>query len=310
MNRITNKSLAHAPVYLTALLLLAHPVAQACSVCQCGDYTISLMGTEKPYEGRLRLALDSSYRQESMGSPGDDQRVIHERRESLGASYAFSDRLTLGARLPFADKSFRDPDGSGEHGRGLGDLDLSARYVLSDATIPARQVYGLSGGLRLPTSQQRRQAGELLDVDAQPGAKATVPSLGGFYGWFRFPALVYISAQLSPTATGQQGFRQGAAAVATVTAQYALNPRVSLQLALENRYTGKNIDGGELDPDSGGFVTYLTPGIVARLTDELIVHASGQIKAVQHFNGHQTEDGEIRIGLTYDITRPGTNRTH
>lgn len=295
---------------LAALALLTHTAAQACSVCQCGDYTISLMGTEKSYEGRLRLALDSSYRQESMGTPGDDQRVIHERRDSLGASYAFSDRLTLGARLPFADKSFRDPDGSGEHGRGLGDLDLSARYVLSDTTVPARQVYGLSGGLRLPTSQQRRQGGELLDVDAQPGARATVPSLGGFYGWFRFPALVYVSVQASPTATGQQGFRQGAAAVATVTGQYALSQRLSLQLALESRYTGKNIDGGELDPDSGGFVAYLTPGLVYRVTDELIFNIAHQLKAVQHFNGRQTEDGEVRVGLTYDFALPTQNRRH
>jgi hypothetical protein len=259
------------------------------------------MGTEKAYPGRIRIGLDTTYRRESMGVPGDDERITHERRTALGISYAFSDRLTLAARLPYVDKQYRDPDLTGAGGKGLGDVDLSARYVLSNTAVPARQVYGVIAGLRLPTSQRIKQDGEPVDIDGQPGVRATVPSVGGFYGWFKFPALVYVSAQITPEARGQQGFRQGNTAVATITGQYALNQKLSLQLSLENRYTGKNIDGGVLDPDSGGFVAYVVPGIAYRISNELIANAAVQIRAVHHFNGTQTENGEIRAGLTYDL---------
>ncbi|MFP5306414.1 MAG: transporter, partial [Gammaproteobacteria bacterium] len=48
--------------------LSAAAPAQACSTCKCGDYSITLLGVEKPYAGRLRGSFDTLVRSETQGA--------------------------------------------------------------------------------------------------------------------------------------------------------------------------------------------------------------------------------------------------
>lgn len=281
---------------LCASLMLPQ-TAWSCSVCQCGDYTVTLLGTEKSYAGRWRVATEWLTRDETQSD-----RHTEEWRLNFSSSYAVSDRLSLAMRLPLVDKQFSDPNLTGQSARGFGDLDLTARYVLSDQTIPARWVYGWQGGLRIPTGETVRTAdGQLVDIDAQPGTGALIPAIGGFIGHFQFPWMSYLTAQVSPQSKGDQGFEPAAHAVLTWTQQYAPSQRWAAQLALESRWAGRNRYDGVTDPNSGGLVSYLTPGLAWRMGAELLVGVAAQLPLIEALNGNQDETGEIRMQLTYDL---------
>lgn len=298
MNFLMNCGLRRG-LLLCAAAMPLWPVgpAQACSVCQCGDYTVTLLGTEKTYAGRWRLAAEWIDRAEAQGGRRTD-----EQRFNLATAYAVTDRLSLAARLPLVDKQYRDPNLTGQSARGIGDLDLTARYVISDQTVPARWVYGVQGGARLPTGETARSSdGTVIDIDAQPGTGALIPAVGGFLGYFQFPWMSYATVQASPRTKGDQGFEPAEHAVLSLTQQYAVNPALSLQLALESRWAGRNRYDGEVDPDSGGTVAYLTPGLAWRIGPELLVGLAAQLPLFENLNGDQDETGELRLQLTYDL---------
>ena len=92
----------------------ASPAALACSTCKCGDYTITLFGTEKAYDGRLRVGLDYLYRSETAGAAGPTAhrrrlRRLHDRRRGDGNDRRAGDRGNLGAGAGNA-KGFRVGD--------------------------------------------------------------------------------------------------------------------------------------------------------------------------------------------------------
>ena len=63
---------------LAIMVALSLPVgdAWACSTCGCGDLTLTVMGSEKPYAGRLRAALELRHRTDAVGRPGfNEQRL-------------------------------------------------------------------------------------------------------------------------------------------------------------------------------------------------------------------------------------------
>lgn len=275
------------------------PSAWACPSCSCGDPTLTLMGTEKNYPGRLRVAADYQNRSEYQGS-GIDRELLQEDRVTLGASYAFSRDFSIGLRLPFSSKSAQTATLGKEKASGLGDAEITARYTLNDNV---RHVWGVQAGLRVPTSsEQKDSSGNAIDIDAQPGTGAWAPSAGIWYGYFRFPQSVYLSVvAISPDGSGYQGLNQGTAVLATATSQYALNQQWSLQLGLEARFAGYNRFNGVKDANSGGNAAFVVPGIVWSPTGNWLLHVSGQIPAMQDLHGVQDERGDIRVGIAYDL---------
>jgi len=279
------------------------PPTRACSTCKCGDYTITLLGAEKAYAGRFRVALDYIDRSESQGLPGVDERRTEEQRTLLGFAYSFSDRLTLAAQIPFVRKQIIDANLARQDADGLGDIDLVGRWTLYRNEGEAlRHVAGLRFGVRLPTSEEvEDRDGNKLDIDVQPDAGATAPNLGGWYAYYRFPWFLSASATYFLYGDGHQDFSPGNATTASLQGQYALTPALALQLGLDSRYSLRNRFSGVADADSGGFLATVSPGVGYRIGDDLLLNAGVQIPVIEDLNGEQDEDTTWRVGVTYDF---------
>jgi hypothetical protein len=279
------------------------PQALACSTCKCGDYTITLFGAEKSFENRFRVAADLIYRSESQGQPGVAERSTEERRTLLGVSYSVNEDLSLAVQVPFVRKEIEDNNLARQKAEGLGDIDLVARWTLyRQGEASGRHLAGLRFGVRLPTADQVRDGGgNRLDIDVQPDAGATVPNLGGWYAYFRFPWFVSLSATYFSFGDGHQEFAPGDAMVASALAQYGVSQRVALQFGVDARYSQKNRFSGVDDPDSGGTLAMAFGGVAVRLYEDLLLNAGIQAPLLDELNGHQEEDPSYRIGVAYDF---------
>ena len=80
---------------LALLALAASRLASACAACGCGDPTLSAVGAEKPYAGRLRLSLNTRYRSDTVGTEGVNKLSLQETRADLQAAWSPTARWTL-----------------------------------------------------------------------------------------------------------------------------------------------------------------------------------------------------------------------
>lgn len=290
-------------IVMLAVLLFAPIGAYACATCLCGDPTITTLGTEKPFKGRMRGSVEYLTRSETVGTPGVSEHEIEEERATYSFSWAPSDHWILGASLPFVRKRVTRFDLSEEEANDVGDADLSARWFLgTDERFPARRLWGLQFGLRVPTSSEQKSGGRAVDFDAQPGAGATIPSAGAWYGYYRLPWLFYGSAMVQVAANeGYQGYEAGDVLLLTGLSQYGVQERLALQLSLDARLKEKDHYDGVSDPDSGGLLVMATPGLAWTVVTDLILSLNYQIPAVQDLNGRQEEDELLRVSLTYDF---------
>lgn len=287
---------------IAACLAVAVPMpAAACSTCKCGDYSITLLGAEKPYAGRLRGAIELLARSESQGG-GLDRRETGEWRTTLGLSYALTDDLTLALQLPWVRKRIDDANLARLEADGLGDADLIGWWVLHrDGGATLRHLAGLRIGVRLPTADEIASAGRPLDIDVQPDAGATAPNLGGWYRYFRFPWLLSASAVYFAYGDGRQGFAPGDALTLSLLGQYALDQDWALQLGIDGRHSARNAFSGVADPDSGGTLLAVHVGVVARRFGELSLGAGVQLPILDRLDGAQREDPALRVSLAYDF---------
>jgi hypothetical protein len=278
--------------------------AWACATCLCGDPTITTMGTEKPFAGRKRIGIDYLSRGETAAEPGVSEFEVTEERTTLSFSYALNTEWMFAAALPFVTKTVERFDDSRQSGSGVGDLDLSARWFLGkDESFPIKYLWGLQFGLRLPTSQEQEDDnGETLDIDAQPGVGATVPSVGIWYGRYAMPWFFYGSVAYQHAITeGIQDYKSGDVALFTGMMQYALNFGLALQLSIDGRARDYDKYDGVKDENSGGVLVMATPGLAWTPIEDLVLNMSAQIPFIENANGRQEEDPTYKIGVAYDF---------
>lgn len=298
-------SCARLAAAVAALALAGIPAAaMACSTCKCGDYTITLMGAEKPFQGRLRGSVEYVSRSEMQGS-GIARRETDEQRTLVGLAYSVTPSLTIAAQLPFVQKRITDPATLGEaEARGLGDMDLTGRLVLYQDRAFPRHMAGLRLGIRLPTAEEvTGPGGGPLDIDVQPDAGATAPNAGAWYGYYRFPWFASVSATYFWYGDGRQGFEPGDATLLSLLSQRAIGQTFALQLGVDARYARPNSFSGVTDPDSGGTLAMAYAGVAARfLSDELLINVGIQEPVLDNLNGVQEEGTTWRAGVTYDFS--------
>lgn len=271
----------------------------ACSTCLCGDPTITTMGTEKPYAGRLRLNVSYLDRSEIVGEPDTSEHRIDESRFIYSASYAPSADWIISASLPVVEKRVRRFDLSEEHSRGLGDADIAARWYLKK---DRHNLWGLQFGLRIPTSSEQSNGGQPIDIDALPGAGATIPSLGLWYGWFGSPIFLYFSSTFQHGVDGgYQGYQPGDALLFTAHAQYALVYKFALSLSLDSRWKEKDQFYSLSNEDSGGLLMMVSPGLNWTPISDVVLNLAYQIPTIDKLNGRQKEKPNLYLGVTYDF---------
>ena len=288
-------------VAAAAVTLAALPAAaQACSTCGCGDYSITLMGIEKPFAGRLRTSMDYAARSESFGVDAGHHE-LDEGRATLGLSWSPVADATVALQVPYVSKRLVE-DGVTTDTHGFGDADLTARVVLyQDGRTVPHHLGGLRVGLRLPTSERAyADDGTLIDIDAQPDAGALARSLGAWYGYYDLPVLVSFSVAHLFYGHGRQEFDPGDATLASLTGQYGFGD-FAVQVGLDARHAQRNVRAGVVDPDSGGTLLMASPGVAYRFGSDFVVNAGAQLPVVKRLNGAQDETAGWRAGVAYDF---------
>lgn len=275
----------------------------ACATCLCGDPTITTMGTEKPFAGRMRAGVEYLSRGETAAQPGVSEFVVDEQRVTYSFSYALNSEWIFAASLPMVTKKVERFDTSAAQGSGVGDLDLAARWFIGkDESFPVKYLWGVQFGLRIPASSEQKKSGDPIDIDAQPGVGATIPSVGIWYGRYAIPWFFYTSAVIQHAVTeGYQEYQAGDVALLTGLVQYALNFGVAVQLSVEGRFKQHDQYDGEQDENSGGVLIMATPGIAWTPLEDLVVNISYQLPLIENPNGRQAEDPTLKFGVAYDF---------
>lgn len=288
-------------VFMAAALAGAPGITRACSTCKCADNTITLFGTEKPFSGRFRVALDYYLRSESTGA-GISEQSVDETRATLGVAYSLDPDWTLALQVPYVRKELESATLARQKASGLGDIDLTLRWVAHrSGGVSGRHLAGLRGGLRLDSADEVKRNGVLLDIDVQPDAGATAPNLTAWYNYFHFPWFMNLSVTYFTFGEGNQDFQPGDTWLASALAQYGLSQTLALQAGLDARRSDKNEFSGIQDPDSGGTLAMAFAGVAVRIGEELLFHAGYQSPVVENLHGEQDEDDAFRIGLAYDF---------
>ncbi len=292
-------------LYLLLLIgLLNSPQSLlACATCVCGDPTLTLMGTEKPFPNRLRFATDFSYRTENIGIEQVNYREIEEYRLNLGLTYTLTERLSLAVRIPLVRKQLTEVNLAQSETNQLGDAEFSLKFFgYQDRPTQPRVMAGLLGGLRVPTASEQTDQGRTLDIDVQPGAGNWIASGGAWYGQYQFPWFFYGSSVIRYALNdGFQEFSEGTAILTTLLSQYAYSPKLAFQLGFDTRWSEKHEYSGQADPDSGGFIGFITPGIVVNLAEDLLLNMAVQLPVIDHLNGDHEEEITFQIGFVYDF---------
>ncbi len=288
---------------LVAAPSLAPGVAGACAVCNVGDPTLTSMGTEKPYQGRLRPSLTLQYRTDEVGEARVDRLRLAEARLDLNLAWAPHERLFLTGTLPTMRRTVEYVNLARRTSVGLGDAELRGRWFLwQDRSFGAKHLVAVTAGVKLPTGQvQRGKDGEPLPVELQPGTGSVDPLGGVSYAHFAWPWSVYTSVQLFGSTAGVGGMRASRSLRTTAAAQWQASTEVALRLGLDGRLDGKAIEDGAPERDSGGFIGYVSPEVLLSPAQDWVVVLSARLPVIQALSGFHREGPIWSVGLARDL---------
>lgn len=301
-------TLAAASALAAALPLLRPSPARACASCQTGDPTLTTMGAEQPYAGRVRASLAVSWRGEQSGPAGDTE-SFREGRLVLGVSWAPLRWLQLAANAPLVARSVDDAGLATDRLWGVGDVELRARVVVwRDRGFAPRHLFGVSTGVVVPTAGvQRDDAGMALDLDHQVGGLAVTPQLGVWFMELRQPWSLFASATAQRPIGVIGDERAGAAVVWSVAGQWQPLPRLALRAGLDGRVEqaarmyDRVMDMLMPMENTGGWAVFVTPGVVWSPRMDLVVEASAQLPIIDGLYGDHSETPVVRVATTLDF---------
>lgn len=280
---------------------LAPSAVLACSTCMVGDPTLTLMGVEKPFENRLRMSVEYLRRDEELGREGVNLKEIDESRYTLNVAYAPSRRWMLGVSIPWVERELSTFNLADADASALGDISLNVKGFLQSGENARKNLYGVLAGVRLPTAEEQKDNGTALDFDVQPGTGATAVNLGAWYSRFSYPFMFYASTFYQVSDEGFQDFQAGDAWVLNAGVQYASDYKLAFQLGFEGRWSEKDEFDSVKDPDSGGTIGFLAPGLVYTLRQDLLINMAVKFPVLDQLNGDHEEGTIYTIGVTYDF---------
>ncbi len=271
----------------------------ACTSCLCGDPTLTTLGTEKPYAGRIQFGWEAIYREEETGTQAIDLKVVDELRHTLNASYWPNKKIGLSIALPVhSTLNLTVQNGANQQGSGVGDLEFNGRYYQWQNR---RYNAGFIAGMRLPTgSEQKTASGQPIDIDAQPAQGVYQTRLGMWYSRYKYPWSFHSSAiAYKALNEGYQGFEPGEQLTLSGVGQYAMTKKLSVMFGLEARSGAKDAFYDEQDNNSGGTIAYGVLGVVGKWGASGVWHIKAQLDAYNGLNGDHEEPFVIYTGLGY-----------
>ena len=277
--------------------------ARACAACACGDPTVTVMGAQQPFDNRVRVALEFQHRRDGIGGSGVDRIELNEQRLSLSAAYAPWRWLMLSVSVPFVRRELSDVTLATDTLWGPGDAEVRARaFVFRDRAFAPTHLLAINTGMRLPTAPLDRDAtGAYREPELQAGSGSFDPLLGLSYAWFAHPWSAYVSEIVYIPSRGRADFRVGTSWRGTHTLQYQFGTAFALRGGLDFRLEQRARSGSTIEPDSGGFVLFLSPSMVWTPATDLVLSASVHLPVLNALYGLHDEGVFFGLGAAYDI---------
>ncbi len=252
------------PTTLVALVLAVDPAtAAACASCGCGDPTLTVMGAEQPFAGRLRFAAQLQYRWDRVGDEASASEV-HEGQLALSAAWAPSEWLMLSATMPLVVRDVRLANLTHATVLGPGDAELRSRIVLlRDRAFAPQHLLGVTAGVKLPTSvDQQAPDGALLPYDAQTGTGSVDPLVGLFYSHFADPWSVFASATVAVPVAARYSEAPGPSLRSSLALQLRADRWLTVRGALDVRWDAPALVDQRTDPTTDQLVVFLSPDLL------------------------------------------------
>ena len=175
---------------------------------------------------------------------------------------------------------------------GVTDLWLSAKYRFYRGPLGQLAVFG---GVKFPTGRHM-----VSDSNGTPLEPSATAGSGSFDGMLGLAFSRFLTSRLTVDASAQYTFRTeyggfrlgdridgGAALAYRFTGDIQSFPQAGLFAEANVRHLTKSEDGGVSDPNTGGTVLFLTPGIRVGFNRNLSVTFGAPLPALQHLNGEQ-----------------------
>lgn len=277
--------------------------ASACAACGCGDPTLTTLGTEQPYAGRLRAALVAQLRTDDVGTPRVDQLRLRELRFDASLAYAPHERLFLVLSVPTLLREVEYVNLAKQSSFGLGDVELRAKgFVFRDRPLAPQHLVSLVAGVKLPTAPvQKNPDGTRQPLELQPGTGSVDPLLGASYAFSAQPYSVYASSQLTYPTGGDEGFRGSRSLRNTLSFQDQLTEAFAARVGFDTRLDGKSLEEGEESKDSGGFIGFALVEVLVSPVTDLLLSAAARVPVVNALDGEHEEGPFWSLGVAYDF---------
>jgi len=279
--------------------------AEACSQCLCGmPFPADVLGGVVP--NQLSYGLEERYLSKSNAleeAPG-----VEEEREHRVAAFGLwraGNRIALLGRVPFNVKEITlkptDEAETRETTRGIGDSELLLMAGLFQSTGPRPLMVGLVLGGTAPTgsSDKKGPDGERLDAHLQPGIGAWSGTAGVHVAVASSAGVWDLSLLGRASDINEHGYQYGSAALYNagfITRAWRgaqLLAQVNGRAARRDRF-----EDGSPGENTGGTVTYLSPGLRWSGDLGLALEGAVQIPIAQSLYGDQTEHTTARFSLS------------
>ena len=299
----TGRGLVVAAASTAVAVITAASDARACAVCGCGDATLTTMGGEAPYSGRVRAAIEVRYREDAIGTRGGNRVELAEGRLDGSLSWAPHERFVLGATVPALLRSVAYVNLAQQTTVGLGEAEIRGKFIAyKDRPFGARHVLGSTLGLKLPTAPEADDAeGRPLPLELQPGTGSLDPIVGLSYATFQGDWSGYASAHAYFATPGRGGDRASSSLRISASAQRKIVDAFALRLGVDHRVDARASEDGRAEDHSGGFIGFLPPEALRPPGGHVTIVTSVRIPVVNALVGEHDESVIVGVAVAVDF---------
>ena len=270
-------------------------VLVACAVCATADPTLIAAGEEQPYRGRIRADVDvRAGLVEAGGTSVDDHRV------ETGFMWSPLRSLEVGLAVPFLFRRINDVMNE----RTIGDVELRAQALAYEARGAfGRRRFGILGALKLPTAPiGYDEHGAVLPSALQPGCGSIAPTLGAYYAAGRAAWSTYVSASLFLPFSVRDGPHSSDSLRLLAHVQFQPVPWLAGRLGVFGRLDASGqLSATADDPNSGGFIAYVTSEIAVAPVPDLVVTVGSFLPFIEALRGVHHESAIVSVNVAYDF---------
>lgn len=299
--RVPVAALATAVAVLLSASLPSRSLA--CATCSCGDPTLSVVGAEMPFGGRLRLALDFRHRTDAIGETGRNRIELSEQKLEAKVAWSPIAELLLMASVPYLRREVGYVNGGRSVFWRPGDVELLARwFFFREPSFAPRHLLSWTITARLPTAPAEYDtAGKALPLELQSGTGAFDFATGPAYAGFAGDWSVYASVLVLVPLPSRFDVTRRPSLRGTLAGQWQPRTEFAVRLSADGRLDSTLDEAGQTDPDSGGFILFAGPDVVLSPWTDLLLVAGLRVPVANALRGRHEEGIALSMSVVYDL---------